>query len=242
MASNPVLILTHNCVELTKECVASVRNQDVQTEILIWDNASNDGTTEWMREVIVNGGTSPIPNISGHFSCENRGVSAGWNWGINYFLKGFSHVLVLNNDLILPRNFYSQLLSCNVPFVSGSETTNLADLSKEWPALPLGGGPQFSAFLIRRDAWEAIGPFDERMWGWASDCDYHLRAHRLGIPLQCSPVRYYHERSSTIKTASPRERRLLELQADADREVFNEIYGFYPSDPGYADLFKEVPK
>ena len=29
---NPVLILTHNCLELTKKCVESVLTQDVDTE------------------------------------------------------------------------------------------------------------------------------------------------------------------------------------------------------------------
>lgn len=234
MDSNPVLILAHNCLELTKKCVASVLAQDIPTTVMIFDNGSTDETFKWAQNNLPK--DSPIIHVP-----DNLGVSFGWNTGLRHLFANekCNHVLSLNNDVILSKTCYNQLLFCNVPFVSGSETTDLADLDKEWPSLPLGGGPQFSAFLIRRDAWDKIGPFEERMVSWAGDCDYHIRAHRLGIPLQCSPVRYYHERSSTIKTAFPKERRQLELQADADREVFKEIYGCYPGDPvGYSALFR----
>lgn len=231
---NPVLILTHNCLELTKKCVESVRKQDVPTEILVYDNDSTDGTLEWLSE----------QRISHTAVKENRGVSWAWNAGLGYLLspqmpEGRDHVLVLNNDLIIGPTFYSQLISCNVPFVSGTETTDQGDLEREWPSLPLGGGPQFSAFLIRREVWKTIGPFDESMWGWCGDCDYHIRAHRLGINLLSSPVRYYHERSSTIERSAPKEKRLLQLQADADRVTFAEKYGFSVFESQYAAMFDE---
>jgi GT2 family glycosyltransferase len=231
---NPVLILTHNNLDLTKKCVDSVFRQDNDAKPFIYDNGSTDGTREWLHE----------QRLWFHESEDNRGVSVGWNWSLKYLFSGTclarcENILVLNNDLILSPTFYSQLLSCNVPFVTGTETTDLADLKKEWPSLPFGGGPQFSAFMIRRDAWEKIGPFDESMWGWCSDCDYHIRAHRLGIRLLCSPVRYYHERSSTIETAPLKEKRQLQMQADADRLTFAQKYGFRVFDPQYTAMFDE---
>jgi GT2 family glycosyltransferase len=146
---------------------------------------------------------------------------------------------VLNNDLILPTFFYRELLNYNLPFVTGRETTTLSDLDLPFEQGSLGGGPQFSAFLIRKDAWEKIGPFDESMVSWASDMDYHIRAHRLGINLQSAPVRYYHERSSTIESASLKEKRKLQMQADADRLAFSEKYGFRVFDPQYTAMFDE---
>lgn len=227
---NPVLILTHNNLELTKKCVDSVLAQDVETKVFIFDNGSTDGTQEWL----------PNRGLLYMLETTNTGVSNGWNISLEYLFDYGDSVLCINNDTILSKSLYSQLLSANVPFVSGSETTNLDDLSKEWPTLPLGGGPQFSCFLIRREAWKKIGPFDESMWGWASDCDYHVRAHRLGIPLLCSPARYYHERSSTINKADPKEKRNLQLQADADREAFEEKWRVPASGPGYDSLFSET--
>jgi hypothetical protein len=148
--------------------------------------------------------------------------------------------LVINNDTVLPSNFYSELLSYNVPFVTGRSTESMLEISSmvQNERQPLVGGPDFSAFLIRREAWEKIGPFDERMKLYAGDNDYHVRAHRAGVPLLRANLPFYHERSSTLKKAPPAERREIELQADRDREVFKSIYGCMPWEPGYAELFK----
>jgi GT2 family glycosyltransferase len=148
--------------------------------------------------------------------------------------------LVVNNDCILPQNFFSEFLSYNVPFVTGASTENMLEISPmiQHERKPLVGGPDFSAFLIRRDCWEKVGLFDERMKLYASDNDWHVRAHREGIELLRANLPFYHERSSTLKKASPAERREIELQADRDREVFKSIYGCMPWEPGYQELFK----
>ena len=228
---NPVLILTHNNLDLTKKCVDSIIKQDTDCWVHAIDNDSSDGSYEWLKGSTL-GALQFSPQI---------GVSAGWNVGLNNLFnnEGAEHVLVLNNDTILPTFFYRELLAYNLPFVSGRETTTLSDLDLPFEQGEYGGGPQFSCFLIRKDAWEKIGPFDETMWGWCSDCDYHIRAHRLGIRLLCSPVRYYHERSSTIETALPKEKRQLQMQADADRLMFAQKYGFRVFDPQYTAMFDE---
>ena len=41
-----------------------------------------------------------------------------------------------------------------------------------------------------------------------------------------------------VRKASPAERREIEIQADRDREVFKSIYGCFPWEPGYVELFK----
>jgi GT2 family glycosyltransferase len=237
---NPVLVLTHNGLEMTKRCVESVRKQDIPTFLFVFDNGSTDGTQEWLES----------NKIAGVGLNENKGVSHGWNKTLTVMFDGLygntdvfedgktaNHVLVLNNDLILPTFFYRELLNYNLPFVTGRETTTLSDLDLPFEQGELGGGPQFSAFLIRKDAWEKIGPFDESMWGWCSDCDYHIRSHRLGIELTSAPVRYYHERSSTINNAPPKEQRMMQMQADSDRLSFLIKWGFRESGPEYAAQF-----
>ena len=232
---NPVLILTHNCLELTKKCVESVRKQSINVDILVIDNDSTDGTRGWLYD-------DRIPY------CDFRpqiGVSAGWNFGIEKIFRAdlpekSHYVLVVNNDTILPANFYSELLSYDVPFVTGASTEDMLEISPiiQHERKPLVGGPDFSAFLIRRDCWEKVGPFDERMKFYASDNAFHVEAHRKGIPLLRANLPFYHERSSTLKKASPAERREIEIQADRDREVFKSIYGCMPWEPGYQELFK----
>ena len=123
---NPVLILTHNCLELTKRCVESVLTQDVETKLIFLDNGSTDGTLEWLGS----------QDVTWDAAKNNAGVSAGWNDGLRrafdgFFLKQFEYCLVINNDVILPPWFYSSLLNCDVPFVTGASSSNmLADDSR----------------------------------------------------------------------------------------------------------------
>ena len=230
MDSNPVLILTHNCLALTKKCVESVRAQDISTVIHIIDNDSTDGTWEWVEN----------ENFAAH--CLYRpqiGVSAGWNHGLTDAFLYFEHVLVLNNDTILPPWFYRSLLAYNEPFVTGASVREMDSISEPQPRKELAPCPDFSAFLIRREAWEKIGPFDENFVHYCGDMDYHIRAHRVGIRLWNSGVHFYHERSSTLKNAMPEERRAIQIQADSDRAIFKQKWRVGANDPAYANLFSE---
>lgn len=244
---NPVLILAHNCLGLTTACVESALNQSIPTEVLVYDNASSDGTIKWLRSVIQNNpdetGTK-IPNLWAHFCNRNSGVSAGWNMGLNHFfdcIDKYEHVLVLNNDTELNDNFYEALLEFtkryDALFMTGnsvSERPGRLIIPRE--PVP---HPDFSAFLITRKAWETIGTFDEDMVHYASDLDYHLRAHRKGIHLLNSGVPFYHERSSTLKHSDPKEKRMIELQADADREVLFDKWGARAGTPEFVALFSK---
>ena len=226
---NPVLILTHNCLELTKRCVASVQGQDISTRLLVIDNASTDGTVEWLQ-------SQQIETVC---NATNEGVSKGWNWGFDtlFGATGCEWVLCPNNDTILPSYFYSALLSYGHSFLTGTSVDQMSQIATCPPACNVVPAPDFSAFLIRRSCWETVGPFDERMKLYASDCDYHVRAHRAGVGLWKANVPFFHHRSSTMKCASPVERRQIERQADADRAAFQRIYGCEPGQPGYAELF-----
>ena len=204
--------------------------QDIPTFCFVWDNASTDGTLEYLHDEA----------ISHHRSETNQGVSKGWNWSLDYLFETLKcdYVLVANNDIVLPSWIYRRLLWFNVPFVTGVSVDNLDTISREPDPTALTPGPDFSLFLIRRYAWDIIGPFNESMKLYASDNDFHARAHRAGIQLFNANIPFYHDRSSTMKSCNPKERRILELQADADREVFKTIYGCQPWEPAYHELFK----
>lgn len=233
MGSNPVLILTHNCLEMTKRCAESVHKQDIPTRIMYYDNGSTDGTRNWLPK-------NEQDDADNAYRCQdNEGVSKGWNWGLNYLftLCSAEHVLCVNNDTVLPNWFLSSLLSYDVPFVTGISVDNMAAIANPEPRKELGTSPDFSAWLIRKEAWEKIGPFDETMKLYASDLDWAIRAHRAGIQLWNSGVGFYHERSSTLNSAAPKEKRVIQMQADADRMRFFEKYGFQTWSPEYAAQF-----
>ena len=222
-------MLTRNNLELTKIAYYSSRNQSLPTKLFVIDNGSTDGTVEWLDERV-------------HLSRQpsNMGVSRGWNLGLTVLFDFYraNHVLVINNDVYLPQNFYRELLSYDVPFVTGVAMSTMEEATAPADRMPLQPHPDFSAFLIRRFAWEANGPFSENMKHYASDCDWHVRAHRAGLPLCKANVPYYHESSATIKRSSPQEKAEINQQANDDRAVFKSLYGCLPGTPEYEALFK----
>lgn len=224
---NPVLILTHNLLPLTQRTVASLLDQAVSVEINIIDNGSSDGTAEWAARA----------NYLLYASPSNAGVSRGWNFGLNAIFRKADHVLVLGNDTVLPPWFYQTLLSVDKPFVTGVAVNDMRQAWQKPDVTPLTPNPDFSAFLIRQEAWEKVGPFDQRMVHYCSDCDYHVRAHRLGLPLLQASIPFYHERSSTMRLAPAKEQAVIARQAESDRAVFRSIYNCVPGDSEYEKLF-----
>lgn len=229
---NAVLTLTHNCLSLTTRCISSVLKQDIPTEVYIFDNGSTDGTAEWIQCNFFDRARS--------YSVwrENKGVSFGWNSGLKRIFEDHDHCLVIGNDTWLPPKFYSELMSRKVPFVTGVAVDNMEQALQEPERKPLTDNPDFSAFFITRECWEKIGPFDERFKHYCGDCDMHVRAHRLGVRLCKSDQPYFHERSSTIRLATPEDRNAIESQANQDRAVFRELYGCLPGQSAYEEMFK----
>ena len=229
---NPVLILTRNNLELTKKCVDSVRAQDIPVSIYILDNGSTDGTVEWGKEQ---------DDVLIRAFSTNTGFSKGMNVGLItiFAMEGVDHCLIPNNDTILPTWYYRKLIETDFPVVSGTQTAKTPeDLLVQPEIVPIRNSPDFSAILIRRDAWEAIGVFDEHMVNYASDMDYHIRGHRKGIAMKHVQMGYIHEGSATLRFATPEERATISLRADADREVLKVKWGL--SEAGgepYAAMF-----
>jgi GT2 family glycosyltransferase len=212
---NPILTLTHNALEMTKKAVDSFLRQDIDVQIFAFDNGSTDGTVGWLETV----------GILLDHAVLNAGVSKGWNVGLKRLFNDSDHVLVCNNDVELPPWFYRELLSYREPFITGVSCDG-ANLKTPPPASNLVPHPDFSAFLIRREAWQQIGPFDEGMRHYAQDCDYHVRATQEGIPLPAANCPFHHERSSTLRLASPEDRDEIEAQANLDRSYFLKKWGF----------------
>jgi GT2 family glycosyltransferase len=204
--------------------------QDVPTHVYAVDNGSTDGTKQWLLKI----GSLLIDNEN------NVGVTKAWNDGLGVLFTSpnVEHALVINNDVVLPPWFYGELLRYQVAFVSGVSVNQMEQITERPARSPLVPSPDFSAFLIHREAWEKVGPFDERMKIYASDNDFHVRAHRKGVQLWKANLPFYHERSSTLKLAPEEERQAIQEQANKDREVFQSLYGCQPWGAGYDDLFK----
>jgi hypothetical protein len=175
-------------------------------------------------------------------------VNTGFSYGINVGLKwvfeltGADHCLVPGSDTIMPPSYYRLLLDLNLPVVSGVQDIDghrvtMEDLDKPFPVQPINPNPDFSCLLWRKEAWEKLGGLDEAMMNYCSDCCAHLRAHRMGLGMFHAQIPFFHFGSATIRNSPPKERRMLDMQADADRLTFAEKYGFTVGSKQYQEQF-----
>jgi GT2 family glycosyltransferase len=145
---------------------------------------------------------------------------------------------VVNNDTeLLPQTYRTLLIargSC------GLVTGVSVDRDPEPPAqvLSVSPHPDYSCFLITRETHRRV-PFDERYVGaYFEDGDHHVRLHRAGIPAGSLPLEFRHRRSSTLRYASPQEKRRIEENFERNQQRFLRQYGCLPcAKVAYAQLF-----
>jgi GT2 family glycosyltransferase len=223
---NPVVMLCRNALQLTKNAVRSVMEQDIPTMLYAVDNDSQDGTTEFLENC--------CPNTTTFRPAQ--GVSSGWNYALTNIFRLCDHALVVNNDVVLRPDTYRSLLEDGGDFVTAVSVDNVKGIEGEWRKAPRPH-PDFSCFLIRKNVWDKVGGFDESMWLYASDGDYHLRMHKAGIEAYTIGIPFFHYASGTLKTALPGEKAAIERQADKDRRRFEEKWGVKVGTEDYYAIF-----
>lgn len=108
------------------------------------------------------------------------------------------------------------------------------------PLRRLSPHPDFSNFLIRREVWQQVGPFDERFVYFGQDWDYHVRMHKAGITAYCADIPYLHHVSGTLKNVPIGERRVIQARAEQDREAFHSKWGFRGGTEEYYSFFSRA--
>jgi glycosyltransferase involved in cell wall biosynthesis len=200
--------------QMTRECIESALAQDIgDVWLYVIDNASTDGTGEYLRTLGVR--TTLVSHM--------RPVSLHkvWNEALTLAFDSLRlpFALVVNNDVILRTDTYRHLRDDGGLFVTGVGVGTQDEMASCDPS-SRSPHPSFSCFLMRRECWERLGEFDEGMYAFAGDGDYHLRMHAEGIEAYSIAVPFGHVGSATINLAEPEERDQLCKQADRDRAYF----------------------
>lgn len=92
MNSVCIVIVTWNRLEMLKACVAAAKKNAAATDILIVDNASTDGTGEWL------GGQDGISVLS---LSENTGGAGGFASGMKWaFDSGYEWIWIMDDDVV----------------------------------------------------------------------------------------------------------------------------------------------
>lgn len=244
---NPVICPLRNNIHLTKKAVKSIFAQDIPVQLLLMDNGSTDGTSEWTR-------TQADKELAYVYFDPPKSVAASWNFGLKFWFDscGAEYVLVCNNDIELRPDTYRRLLEDGGPFVTAVGTNDpekikprLDDDGIPMPSvMPTGYArpdpaakrphPDFSCFLIRKELYYTVGPFDEKFKiAFCEDGDYDMRMYNGGVQAYCIDLPFLHHGSMTIKNADPKEIRKIQIQADKNRAYFKKKWGVAVGSPEY---------
>lgn len=98
------VICNYNKKEYAAECIQSVMESVfTDLDILVVDNASSDGSAEYIRERFTD-------RVKLFVNEENLGGSGGFNTGIRYALEqGYEYVWCLDNDVLVDENAVGKL-------------------------------------------------------------------------------------------------------------------------------------
>jgi len=238
-----IIIPVLNCLDYTKMMIPTIKTKHPYNLILI-DNGSTDGTREYFNELAKDRWVRQIP-----FS-ENRGVCPSWNFGINFAIKELNskYFFIPNNDILLhPKTIDLLFEAIKAPRcvlttafdVSGMVSQASEVLTMKLPEKDeISDAPDFSCFMLKKDAIDKVGFFDERFFpAYFEDNDYHYRIRLAG--LRASKIHralYFHYGSRTIK-----EGKDIRIHADlgyaANRDYYKEKWGGKPGEEIYSTPF-----
>jgi rhamnopyranosyl-N-acetylglucosaminyl-diphospho-decaprenol beta-1,3/1,4-galactofuranosyltransferase len=213
MVNTCAVVVTYNRKYVLAECLNSILNGDeVPDRILVVDNASTDGTPEFIEAGYPSG-------VSVLRLAKNVGGAGGFKAGISEALRlGAKFVWVMDDDHVVQKGALRELM--NAMSRTGSDVVGPVMLAPtrdgrlSWPMGPGGVGhhdleslireygpngyvPQypatFNAVLYRSSVFETLGLPDERLFIRGDEIEYGLRMERQGTKaLAAIKARVYH--------------------------------------------------
>ena len=195
-----VILITWNGRKLLSNCLKSMsfllQREDV--EVIVVDNGSEDGTIHFLHD--------KYPDITAISLDKNRGVAYARNRALER-ANGEYLCRLVDADGLLQE-------SCKRYPGLGEKVKNilhrrgyryaygLEKMKKRFEPEYLIGACQ----LIRRDAYEAAGPLDEKIFYGPEDADFCLRVKKAGFSLAYVPeftVLHHCQRMSRSRILSP---------------------------------------
>ncbi len=204
-----IVIPLYNQLAYTKGCLLSLAKTTPQNiEIILVDNASSDGTGDYL---------STLSNVTIISNTENLGCSGAWNQGAK--AASGEWIMILNNDVLLSPDWLKGLLEgaelhaldIATPAIREGQhnydiETYALDLTTSMGNVVRKGKANGICFMVHRRVFDAIGGFDENFRiGQYEDTDFFLRASRAGFRLGTVGSSFLHHFGSvtqkSIKTA-----------------------------------------
>ncbi|MGK9477099.1 glycosyltransferase [Melioribacter sp. OK-6-Me] len=241
-----IIIVAYNQIEYTKKCIQSIQKYVTENyEIVLIDNASNDGT---MKQLFNNDGL-----LKYYRNEYNYGFPVAINQGILNSLGDY--ILVLNNDTVLTEGLVERMIeiaesdSCiglvaplsnevsglqkdnNAKYNSLEEMHEYARSLKEKNKGIILQFPRvaFLCTLIKREVIDKIGGLDERFTpGNFEDDDFCLRAQLAGFKTVIAKDVFIHHYGSKSFKANGIE--AYKKRLEINRKKFVEKWGADPDE------------
>jgi GT2 family glycosyltransferase len=223
-----IVIPVFNQLHYTRQCLESLRRAGVaDSQIIIINNASTDGTTEFLAD---------RPQIHTINNAENRGCGFAWTQGAK--LSDKTWTIVMNNDVLVPSGCIEGLISfaeenrCDVvsPAMCEGEVDydfpgHAADFMSRLKDTRRGSMAHGVCFMVHRRVFESIGYFDgDPKLGGYEDDEYFRRARGAGFRLAITGRAFLHHFGSitqkSIQAGMDQKRKGL-----GDREYYRRKTG-----------------
>ncbi|MBI4472928.1 MAG: glycosyltransferase family 2 protein [Acidobacteria bacterium] len=213
--SSAAVIVNWNSGNWLRACIESLLRTSTNAEILVVDNASEDASIESV-EIFRN-------RVGFIRNSVNRGFAAAVNQAFD--ATSSAYVLVLNPDIqVMPGavQLLEDFMDAHPKAGAVGGYVNEKYLPREFPTVgalvlenlgfrrhspPCKGGecstteavpvdqPAAAALMVRRDAYEEVGGFDEQFYpAWYEDVDFCLRLRARGWEIYYTPTaEFLHE-------------------------------------------------
>lgn len=217
-----VIIVTFKGKQWYDRCFTSLRESTIPLQTIVVDNASEDGSVEYIRE--------HYPEIILIENKENLGFGRANNMGIRYALDhGCDYVFLLNQDTWIEPDAIEKLVKVHGEHPEygilsplhlspdGSRLNMLVDdgkdqysknfdmlsdlccgtVKKVYPVVYVNA----TAWLLPRKTLEMVGGFDPIYFHYEEDDDYlnRVRYHGIGVGL-CLQSRIVHDHTGLFET------------------------------------------
>ncbi len=200
-----LIIPLYNQVQYTKQCLESVfaTTDTSNLEIIVVDNASTDGTSEYLATL-----AGRVVCIANH---ENKGFAGACNQGIRRATAPW--IIVMNNDVIVTAGWIEGLvraadeahLDCVTPGIrEGIMNYDIGAYASEYTDRMQGvlrrGVVNGICFATKREVFDTIGVFDENfLYGQYEDADLFKRMTRAGFLLGTTGRAFIHHFGSVTQ-------------------------------------------
>ena len=196
------IVVTNNRKALLLRCLHNLINQNVETDILIVNNASTDGT----EQDLVERGLLDNKRIHYIWISQNTGGAGGFHHGLKYAygkkwewfwlmdddaeprtdaLKNITHAAEKHNiyGSAAVQRVNDRIKLCFPTKRIGASGTNVAENYEELANIEQVDWLPFLGFFISREAVRKIGLPDKHLFIRNDDIEYALRAKKNGIYL-----------------------------------------------------------